>query len=82
MLILSLVLFLAGQDAAGRRRPYIHIGGSGLSGPFITGIFFVSTFAGAGQRVLFRLAESLHPIEVALLAGLGPCWAITLSTNL
>ena len=71
MLILSLVLFF-GQDAAGRRRYTSHWSPMGYLGAFITGIFFVSTFTVVpASVVLFRLAESLHPIEVALLAGLG-----------
>jgi len=45
----------------------------GYIGAFIVGIFFVSTFTVAPAIViLFHLADtSLHPIEVALLAGLG-----------
>lgn len=48
------------------------IGELGYVGAFITGIFFVSTFTVAPAAiVLFHLADTLHPIEVALLAGLG-----------
>jgi hypothetical protein len=48
------------------------IGNLGYLGAFITGIFFVSTFTVAPAAVvLFNLAEHLHPVEVALLAGLG-----------
>ncbi len=48
------------------------IGSLGYIGAFITGIFFVSTFTVAPAAiVLFHLADTLHPVEVALLAGLG-----------
>lgn len=48
------------------------IGSLGYLGAFITGIFFVSTFTVAPAAVvLFNLADNLHPVEVALLAGLG-----------
>jgi hypothetical protein len=48
------------------------IGQLGYLGAFITGIFFVSTFTVAPAAViLFHLADTLHPLEVALLAGLG-----------
>lgn len=48
------------------------IGSLGYLGAFITGIFFVSTFTVAPAAVvLFNLADHLHPVEVALLAGLG-----------
>jgi len=48
------------------------IGNLGYLGAFLTGIFFVSTFTVAPAAVvLFHLADRLHPVEVALLAGLG-----------
>jgi hypothetical protein len=45
----------------------------GYLGAFIVGMFFVSTFTVAPAIViLYHLADtSLHPIEVAVLAGLG-----------
>jgi hypothetical protein len=49
-----------------------HIGTLGYLGAFITGVFFVSTFTVAPAGVvLYHLADTLHPVEVALLAGLG-----------
>lgn len=72
MLALSLVAFFYLA-----RTPLVdsvikHIGSLGYLGAFITGIFFVSTFTVAPAAViLFHLADTLHPIEVALLAGLG-----------
>lgn len=48
------------------------LGTTGYLGAFISGIFFVSIFTAApAAAVLFNLANNLHPIEVALLAGLG-----------
>lgn len=48
-------------------------GSLGYFGAFIVGMFFVSTFTVAPAIViLYHLADtSLHPIEVAVLAGLG-----------
>ncbi len=48
------------------------VGTLGYVGAFITGMFFVSTFTVAPAAVvLFHLATLLHPVEIALLAGLG-----------
>jgi uncharacterized membrane protein YdjX (TVP38/TMEM64 family) len=48
------------------------VGDMGYVGAFVTGIFFVSTFTVApAVIVLFKLADVLHPVEVALLAGMG-----------
>jgi hypothetical protein len=48
------------------------IGSIGYVGAFVAGILFVSTFTVAPAAVvLFHLADTLHPLEVALLAGLG-----------
>ncbi|MCL4360326.1 hypothetical protein M1555_03685 [Patescibacteria group bacterium] len=50
----------------------LHLGTLGYIGAFVAGILFVSTFtASVGILVLFLLAETLSPIEIALLAGLG-----------
>lgn len=44
----------------------------GYAGAFVVGIFFVSTFTVApAALVLYHLAEHLHAVEVAVLAGLG-----------
>lgn len=72
LLILSIVLlFYLAQtpllDTVVRRA-----GELGYLGAFIVGIFFVSTFTVAPAAViLYHLADTLHPIEVAILAGLG-----------
>lgn len=72
LLVLSLIGFyyllqLPVTDGAIRQ-----IGNLGYLGAFLAGMFFVSTFTVApAGLVLYRLAENLHPVEVALLAGLG-----------
>lgn len=72
LLVLSLIGFyyllqLPVTDQAIRK-----FGNLGYVGAFLAGIFFVSTFTVApAGLVLYRLAENLHPAEVALLAGLG-----------
>ena len=68
----SFELFLAGQDAAGRRRHTSHWS-PGLSGRLLLPAFslYLPLRVVPASVVLFRLAESLHPIEVALLAGKG-----------
>ena len=49
-----------------------HLGGLGYIGAFFAGILFVSTFTVAtGVLILFTLAETLHPVEIGLIAGLG-----------
>lgn len=50
----------------------LHLGGLGYLGAFIAGILFVWTFTAAtGALILLVLAESLSPIEIGLIAGLG-----------
>jgi len=50
----------------------LNLGGFGYLGAFITGMFFVSTFTVATAAVvLFILAETLSPLEIGLLGGLG-----------
>jgi len=49
-----------------------HLGTLGYIGAFIAGILFVSTFTVAtGALILLILAETLHPIEIGIIAGLG-----------
>lgn len=71
-LIISLIIFsiLAGSPLVDKVLTYI--GDLGYIGAFITGVFFVSTFTVApAVAVLFHIAGILHPLEVAVLAGLG-----------
>ncbi len=50
----------------------LHLGNLGYFGAFIGGILFVSTFTVAtGAVILLVLAESLSPIEIGIIAGLG-----------
>jgi len=50
----------------------LHLGKLGFIGAFFAGMFFVSTFTVAEATVtLLILAETLSPIEIGLVAGLG-----------
>ncbi len=50
----------------------LHLGNLGYIGAFGAGMLFVSTFTVAtGAVILLVLAESLSPIEIGLIAGLG-----------
>jgi hypothetical protein len=50
----------------------LHLGNFGYIGAFFAGILFVSTFTVAtGAIILLVLAETLSPIEIGLIAGLG-----------
>ncbi|RJP45783.1 MAG: hypothetical protein C4584_02895 [Armatimonadetes bacterium] len=50
----------------------INLGSLSYFGAFIAGIFFVSTFTVATSAVvLLILAESLSPLEIGIIAGLG-----------
>lgn len=59
------------------RMPFVmeyleHIGTLGYVGAFFAGMLFVISFTVAtGALILFVLAEHLHPIELALIAGMG-----------
>lgn len=72
LLVLSLILFFYLVKTPLVDSVIKQIGTLGYAGAFITGMFFVSTFTVAPAAVvLFHIAENLHPLEVALLAGLG-----------
>ncbi len=72
LLVLSLVAFFYLARTPEVENFINSIGSLGYLGAFITGIFFVSTFTVVPAAVvLFNLADHLHPLEVALLAGLG-----------
>ncbi len=50
----------------------LHLGNLGYIGAFLAGILFVSTFTVAtGAVILLVLAETLSPIEIGIIAGLG-----------
>ncbi|MBL8121161.1 hypothetical protein JNM87_00215 [Candidatus Saccharibacteria bacterium] len=72
LLAVSLLVFFYLAGTSQVENVISHIGNLGYFGAFITGIFFVSTFTVAPAAVvLFHIVEQLHPIEVAILAGLG-----------
>lgn len=50
----------------------LHLGSFGYIGAFIAGMFFVSTFTVATSALtLLILTETLSPLEIGLIAGLG-----------
>ncbi|MBI5151311.1 MAG: hypothetical protein HZA34_01925 [Candidatus Pacebacteria bacterium] len=50
----------------------LHLGNFGYIGAFVAGVFFVSTFTVATSALtLFILAETLSPLEIGVIAGLG-----------
>lgn len=54
------------------RNLLLNLGNFGYFGAFFAGVLFVSTFTvTTGAIVLFILAESLSPIEIGIIAGLG-----------
>lgn len=71
-LLLSLVIALVLVKNEIFHSFLLHLGSLGYLGAFIGGILFSSTFTvSIGAVILMILAETLHPLEVALLAGLG-----------
>lgn len=72
MLIVSVVAFYYLAKTPQLDSAIKQLGTLGYMGAFITGIFFVSTFTVVpASVVLYHLADRLHPVEVAILAGLG-----------
>ena len=54
------------------REIVFHLGNLGYIGAFFGGVLFVSTFTvSIGTALLLLLAETLHPIEIGLIAGFG-----------
>lgn len=72
LLIFSLVAFYYLAKTPALDQTIARLGNLGYIGAFFTGVFFVSTFTVAPAAVvLYHLADRLHPVEIALLAGLG-----------
>lgn len=72
LLVLSLIIFFYFLSNDWLQIWIQRIGDLGYLGAFIAGIFFVSTFTVAPAAVvLFQIADTLNPWEVALLAGIG-----------
>lgn len=54
------------------RELVFYLGSYGYIGAFFGGILFVSTFTvSIGTALLLLLAETLHPIEIGIIAGIG-----------
>ena len=72
LLIVSSALFIYLANTPAMDEWIVRAGNLGYLGAFMVGLLSVSTFTVApATLVLFHLAENLHVIEVALLAGLG-----------
>lgn len=72
LLALSMFAFLYLATTPLVRNIIQSLGSTGYIGAFVMGMFFVSVFTAAPAGVvLFNLADSLHPLEVAVLAGAG-----------
>ena len=72
LLIISLGLFFYFAQSDVVQAVVKSVGSLGYIGALIAGIFFVSTFTAAPAAVvMFKLAEYLNPLEVALFAGIG-----------
>lgn len=72
LLVVSLVIFFYLAKTPAVDSLIREAGTMGYIGAFVAGIFFVSTFTVAPAAVvLYHLAEQLHPVEVAILAGIG-----------
>jgi len=71
-LALSLLILYLVADSAAVKAVISGLGEWGYFGAFIVGIFFVSTFTVAPSiLVVYYLAQTLNPWEVAVFAGLG-----------
>lgn len=71
-LVVGLVVFIMLVRVPAVDSAIKQIGSLGYFGAFLTGIFFVSTFTAVpAGYVLYGLAGTFHPVEIALLAGLG-----------
>jgi uncharacterized membrane protein YdjX (TVP38/TMEM64 family) len=71
-LVISLIAFYYLAKTPWLQNAIKEVGNFGYLGAFVTGIFFVSTFTVVpASVVLFNLANNYHPLEIAILAGLG-----------
>lgn len=70
--ILSVIIGVLLLNTSLFRQLIFHIGNLGYIGAFFGGFFFVSTFTvSIGTALLLLLSETLHPIEIGLIAGIG-----------
>ena len=71
-LVLSFIIAILLLKNVSFHTVLLHLGNLGYMGAFVAGILFVSTFTvSIGSVVLVILSQSLHPIEIAIIAGLG-----------
>lgn len=72
LLVLSLIAIFLLASTDWIKQVIAALGETGYIGAFAMGMFFVSVFTAAPAGVvLFNIADRLHPIETALMAGLG-----------
>ena len=72
LLFLGLLIFFYFAESHVVQNTISTIGNWGYIGAFLVGILFVSTFTVIpAMYVLYALAETLNPVEVAIFAGLG-----------
>ncbi len=72
LLIISLFAFFVLATTDTVKEVIAAMGSSGYIGAFIVGMLFVSVFTAAPAGVvLFNLADKLHPVEIAVVAGAG-----------
>jgi len=72
LLLLSFVLLYLISDTQFVKQFIMRVGDWGYFGALLSGIFFVSTFTAAPSiMVIYYLAQTLNPFEVAVFAGIG-----------
>lgn len=72
LVALSLIVFFLLTTTDWVKQAIAALGETSYVGAFVAGIFFVSVFTVApASVVLFNIADKLHPIETAILAGIG-----------
>lgn len=72
VVFLGIILAIVLSQIEAFRTFLLHLSGLGYVGTFIAGIFFVSTFTVATSvLILLTLAETMSPVEIGLVAGLG-----------
>jgi len=69
---ISIVIGLVLLKTSFFRELVFHLGNFGYVGAFFGGMLFVSTFTvSIGTAILLLLSETLHPVEIGLIAGIG-----------
>ncbi|MBI5127496.1 hypothetical protein HZA76_03525 [Candidatus Roizmanbacteria bacterium] len=70
--VLSIIIGLILLNTTLFRELIFNIGNLGYISAFFGGILFVSTFTvSIGTALLLLLAETLHPVEIGIIAGIG-----------